>query len=91
MINILIFFFTEYFQETHDLVVRISFFNQKVQGSILLFILFISMNEMDEKTTFEQLFQTRCFVKKGLSLGRKQNGSPNHVPPRRRGLNCCKE
>ncbi len=68
MINIWIFFFTEYFQETHDLVVRISFFNQKVQGSILLFILFISMNEMDEKTTFEQLFQTRCFVEERTFL-----------------------
>jgi hypothetical protein len=49
-------------------VVRISFFNQKVQGSILLFILFISMNEMDEKTTFEQLFQTRCFVEERTFL-----------------------
>jgi len=65
MINILIIYFTQYFQESHDLVVRISFFNQKVQGSILLFI---SMNEMDGKTTFGQLFQTRCFVEERIFL-----------------------
>jgi hypothetical protein len=68
MINILIIYFTQYFQESHDLVVRISFFNQKVQGSILLFILFISMNEMDGKTTFGQLFQMRYFVEERIFL-----------------------
>jgi hypothetical protein len=40
MISILIVFFTQYFQETHDLVVRISFFNQKVQGSIFFLIFY---------------------------------------------------
>jgi len=67
MINIY-FSFTQYFQKTHDLVVRISFFNQKVQGSILLFILFMSMNEMDEKITFGQLFQMRYFVEERTFL-----------------------
>jgi hypothetical protein len=80
MINILIIYFTQYFQESHDLVVRISFFNQKVQGSILLFILFISMNEMDGKTTFGQLFQTRCFVEERIFLREETKWLPSPCP-----------
>jgi hypothetical protein len=32
-------------------------------------------------------FKLDALRRKGLSLGRRQNGSPNHVPLRRRGLN----
>jgi hypothetical protein len=56
------------------------------------------MDEMDEKTkTFGQLLQARCLKEKGLSLGRRQNGNPNHVFgekgnnfSRRRGLTSLK-
>jgi len=34
MINILIIFFTQYFQKKKDSIIKISPFNQKVQGSI---------------------------------------------------------
>jgi hypothetical protein len=38
------------------------------------------MDEMDEKQiTFGELLQARCLKEKELSLGRRQNGNPNHV------------
>jgi len=44
-----------------------------------------------EKQPLGNFFKQDALWKKGLSLGRKQNGSPSHVPLRRRGLNCSKE
>jgi hypothetical protein len=48
-----------------------NFFKQDAswkKGLSFLFILFISMNEMDGKTTFGQLFQTRCFMEERTFL-----------------------
>jgi hypothetical protein len=61
MINILIIFLTQYFQKTH-------YFIFQSKGAIHLFYFFISMNKMDGKTTFGQLFQTRCFVEERTFL-----------------------
>jgi hypothetical protein len=46
---------------------------------------YLFMNEINGKTTFEQLFQFKCLGEKGTFVGEKTNGSFNHVPFRRRG------
>lgn len=64
-------FLTKYFQRKNDLIIRISLFNQKVQGSIL-FIKKIGpfMNKMDEKKeASKQIFQAKCPREKGTFLG----------------------
>jgi hypothetical protein len=69
MINILIIFFTQYFQQKNDLLLTTSPFNQRVQGSMFFPKFFCSsMNEMneEEKKTCMQLLQARCFEEKGI-------------------------
>jgi hypothetical protein len=44
------------------------------------------MKKMDEKNRpLANFFKLNAPRRKGLSLGRRQNGSPNHVPPKGEG------
>jgi hypothetical protein len=84
MINILIIFLTQYFEGKNDLMIKIS----PLQTKGLLFnllIFFLSMNETNEKKPLGDFFNLNALERKGLSLGRKQNGSFNHVPLGRKG------
>jgi hypothetical protein len=52
----------------------------------------LSMNGMDEKTKpLCNFFKLNAMGRKGLSPREKQNGSPNHIPSRRKKLNYHKE
>jgi hypothetical protein len=42
---------------------------------------FPSMNEMDGKKHLNNFFKLDSLRRIGLFLGRRPNGSPNHVPP----------
>jgi hypothetical protein len=44
-----------------------------------------------KKKPLANFFKLDALGRKGFSLGRRQNGSPNHVLLGRRGLNCVKE
>jgi hypothetical protein len=44
-----------------------------------------------EKKHLNNFFKLDSLRKKKLSLGRRQNGSPNHVSPVKRGLSCLEE
>jgi len=52
---------------------------------------FPSMNEMNGKKHLNNFFKLHSLRRKWLSLGRSQNGSPNHVPPMKRGLHCLED
>jgi hypothetical protein len=50
------------------------------------------MNEMDEKKEpLNKIFKLNALGKKRSSLGKKQNGNPNHVSLRKRGSSCFEE
>jgi hypothetical protein len=88
MINMLIIFLTQNFQEKkHELVVRISFFNQRVQGLILFSNLFFyPWTKWLKEISLGKFFKLDAPGKRDVFLGRRQNINPNHVPTRRRGL-----
>jgi hypothetical protein len=50
------------------------------------------MNEMDEKKEpLNNFFKLNALGKRRFSLGKKQNGNPNHVSLRKTGLSCFEE
>jgi hypothetical protein len=50
------------------------------------------MDNMDELLLFlENFFKLNVLGKKGFFSKKRQNGSSNHIPLRRRGLSCLEE